>query len=112
MPRKQQPTKSTAAAPRRRKQQPAKAAKRGPLAELTAAQQLSHVAELTATMEQHEEGYRAYERAHHAMRAGKLAATKAAKVKAANRDAHRIYWSAYERRRALRKLMAAEAQGA
>jgi hypothetical protein len=87
-------------------------AKRPPLAELSAAERLAHAAELTATMEEHREGYLEYERAHLAMRAGKLAPTKAAKVKAANRDAHRTYWSCYERRRALRKLMAAEAQGA
>ncbi len=106
MPRKQQPTKPAAA------RKPERAARRAPLAELSAAERLAHAAELTATMEKHEEGYREYERAHHDMRAGKLAPTKAAKVKAANREAHRLYWSSYERRRALRKLMAAEAQGA
>jgi hypothetical protein len=93
MPRKQQQPK------------PKTAARRRPLAELSPAEQLAHEADLTATMERHRKRYLAYERAHLAMRAGKLGATQAAKVKAANRDAHRLYWSSYERRRALRKLM-------
>jgi hypothetical protein len=52
----------------------------------------------------------AYERAHLAMRAGKLVATKAERIKAQHRDPHRLYWRAYERARALRKTMPAAAR--
>jgi hypothetical protein len=86
---------------------PEPAPKRGPLVELSPAEQLGHEAELTATMDEHREAYLEYERAHLAMRAGKLSKAKATKVKAANSDAHQLYWSSYERRRALRKLMPA-----
>ena len=63
--------------------------------------------EYEATMEANREGYMAYERAHLAMRARKLAATKAKKIKAEHREAHRLYWLAYERARALKKAGAA-----
>jgi hypothetical protein len=59
--------------------------------------------EYEATMAANREGYLAYERAHLAMRAGKLSATKAAKVKAEHREPHRLYWHAYEKARALKK---------
>jgi hypothetical protein len=60
-------------------------------------------AEYEATMEAHRVGYIEYERAHLAMRAGKLAATKAERIKAQHREPHRLYWRAYEKARALKK---------
>jgi hypothetical protein len=67
-------------------------------------------AEYEATMKANREGYMAYERAHLAMRAGKLSATKAEKIKAEHREAHRLYWHAYEKARALKKAMPAAAR--
>ena len=61
------------------------------------------LAEYERTMKANRDGYLEYERAHLAMRAGKLAATKAAKVKAEHREPHRLYWRAYEKARVLRK---------
>ena len=61
------------------------------------------LAEYEATMQANREGYMAYERAHLAMRAGKLSATKAERIKAQHREPHRLYWRAYEKARALRK---------
>lgn len=65
--------------------------------------------EYEATMETNREGYMAYERAHLAMRAGKLAAAKAEKIKAEHREAHGLYWHAYEKARALKKATPAAA---
>ena len=48
------------------------------------------LAEYEATMEANREGYMAYERAHLAMRAGKLSAARAKKIKAEHREAHRL----------------------
>jgi hypothetical protein len=63
--------------------------------------------EYEATMEPNRDGYMTYERAHLAMRAGKLAATKAEKIKAEHREAHRLYWHAYEKARVLKKARGA-----
>jgi hypothetical protein len=60
-------------------------------------------AEYERTMQANREGYMAYERAHLAMRAGKLSTTKAEKIKAEHREPHRLYWHAYEKARALKK---------
>jgi hypothetical protein len=54
-------------------------------------------------MEANREGYMEYSRAHLAMRAGKLAATKAERIKAQHREPYRLYWRAYEKARALKK---------
>jgi hypothetical protein len=86
------------------KKQPAEQAQARPPAELAA--------EYAATMEANREGYLAYERAHLAMRAGKLAARKAEKIKAEHREPHRLYWHAYEKARALKKAMPAAAEEA
>ena len=47
--------------------------------------------------------YRSIVRAHLAMRAGRLSATKAERIKTQHREPHRLYWRAYEKARALRK---------
>jgi hypothetical protein len=39
------------------------------------------------------------------LRAGKLSATRAGKIKAEHREPHRLYWHAYEKARALKKAM-------
>jgi hypothetical protein len=65
----------------------------------------AELAEHERTMRANREGYMAYERAHLAMRAGKLSATKAEKIKAEHREPHRLYWHAYEKARALKKAM-------
>jgi hypothetical protein len=63
----------------------------------------AELAEYERTMQANRGGYMAYERAHLAMRAGKLSATKAKKIKAEHREPHRLYWHAYEKARALKK---------
>ena len=94
MPRKQQ-NPTPAAVTKRTQRKPSPAAQ---------------LREYEATMADHRSDYLAYERAHAALRAGRLAPSKAKKVKAEHREAHRLYWHAYERARLLKK--AAEAQRA
>ena len=74
-----------------------------PAKQPTKKQRAALLAEYEATMEASREGYVAYERAHLAMRAGRLSATKAAKIKAEHREPHRLYWQAYEKARVLKK---------
>ena len=74
-----------------------------PAKQPTKKQRAGLLAEYEATMEANREGYLEYERAHLAMRAGKLSATRAAKIKAEHREPHRLYWRAYEKARALKK---------
>ena len=74
-----------------------------PAKQPTKKQRAALLAEYEATMEANREGYMAYERAHLATRAGKLSTTEAECIKAEHREAHRLYWRAYEKARALRK---------
>jgi len=74
-----------------------------PAKQPTKKQRAELLREYEATMQANREGYLDYERAHLAMRAGKLAATKAERIKAQHREPHRLYWRAYERARALKR---------
>ena len=74
-----------------------------PAKQPTKKQRVELLREYEATMEANREGYMAYERAHLAMRAGKLTTAKAERMKAEHCEPHRLYWRAYEKARALRK---------
>jgi hypothetical protein len=56
-----------------------------------------------AIMAEHREAYIAYERARNQNRAGKLSKREADKIMAETREPHRLYWAAYELRRAIKK---------
>jgi hypothetical protein len=79
--------------------------KQQPAAKRKQARPATLLREYEATMRANREGYMAYERAHLAMRAGKLVATKAERIKAEHREPHRLYWHAYEKARVLKKAM-------
>ncbi len=66
----------------------------------------AEVAELDSTMAANREGYLAYEHAHAELREAtkkRKAKGPARQKKDLHREAHRLYWRSYERRRALRK---------
>jgi hypothetical protein len=67
------------------------------------------VEEYEAIMAEHREAYSASERARNQNRASKLSKREADKIMDANREPHRLYWAAYERRRALLKAGGANA---
>jgi hypothetical protein len=54
-------------------------------------------------MAEHREAYITYERARNQNRADKLSKREADKIMDGNRDPHRLYWAAYEMRRARKK---------
>ena len=87
-----------------------KPTKQQPPAKRKQARPATLLREYEATMQANREGYLLYERAHLAMRAGRLTAKKAERIKAQHREPHRLYWHAYEKARALKKTMPAAAR--